>query len=136
MTDAYHYRLQGRRPVMWILLAIGLLAFGFALTQGGPIMGYVIFGLYLAFVLATLVLNPITGLDIVDGVLSTSLKENAPRVQLNDIDHLLIDNRSDDCTFTLYLKNNTTLVLRSIDVPSIRETTRVFEGRGIAVKQA
>lgn len=135
MNDVYTYRHSGRRPLMWLLLAIGLGFTAVWVSGRGPTFGYVILGGYLGLVLATLIWNPQHGLTITDRDVIIAPLIDARHVPLAEIDYVRIDLRSERSDFDLILKNGRRVRMYAINVPSPRKITKLFEARGIPVRR-
>ncbi|MCF2905276.1 hypothetical protein L0666_09765 [Octadecabacter sp. CECT 8868] len=133
MAEDYEHQLSGRRPVMWLVL-MGVLGFiGVAWGEPAPIFFWVILAATLGLVLWSLIANPISGLRISGDRLIIAPQQQNNEISLANVDYLKIDNRSDSTEFVLYLKDGGGLAVHENNFPSIKETTRVFEERGIKV---
>lgn len=134
MMDDFEYSQNGRRPVVWLFLAVGLGFLAFLFVEPGPVVVWVILAAYLALILWLIIANPVQGIRITRHDLIIAPEREAQRVPLADINHLAIDTRSDTTDFTLHLRDGETIAVHSSNVPSTQATVAAFEARGIAVR--
>jgi hypothetical protein len=121
---------------MWLLLAVGLGFTAVWVTGQGPTFGYVILGCYLGLVLATLIWNPVTGMNLTSERLVISPEQDPRTFPLAQIERLVIKDWSDSTDFRLHLTDGSTAKIEELHVPSIRETIRVFEAYGVPVTRS
>lgn len=136
MEDAYEYRLHGRRFTFWALLIIGLGFCGAALSEPAPLSVWVILLAYMALVLWSLIRNPVTGMSLTSERLVISPEQEPRTFPLAQIERLVIKDWSDSTDFRLHLTDGSTAKIEELHVPSIRETTRVFEAYGVPVTRS